>query len=184
MFVDPISWFFNSNGSQSRRRVYAFDENQRLDAHGRRPYRWLNNACEHATQASTLIKGRGCLVPRRCIAQPCAYNARRHVIPRAREYWDICTLDLRTPLRSLNHTANWEVHPGEINEAPLQMNSWAAPSFARLWPLSRYIHVPYIPLGEKEKEREAEKGREIATWSELVLLLKKEFFFIAKNKYR
>lgn len=63
-------------------------------------------ACVRAcNSASTLIKGRGCLVPRRCIAaQPCgAYNARRHVIRRAREYWDICTLDLRTPLRSLNH---------------------------------------------------------------------------------
>jgi len=54
--------------------------------------------CEHASQAA--LWSRDVDVSLLCIAQPCEHDARRH--DPMREYWDICMLDLRTPLRSLN----------------------------------------------------------------------------------
>lgn len=74
-------------------------------------------------------------------------------------------------------TANWEAHPAEINEAPLQMNSWAAPSLPRSPVVARKIYT-CIYLERKRGEEGGRGGRKIASRSELVPLLKKIFFYL------
>lgn len=168
----------------ARDRVYAFDENQRLDAHGTtvpltEPCVRARNSGKHFDQGTWMSRA----APLHCPTVRVQCTQTRD-LTRSRILRHMHARFTHSSSFTQSHaTANWEVHPGEINEAPLQMNSWAAPSFARLWPLSRYIHV-YIFGRKKRREKEAEKGKKIASRSELVSLFKKEFFFIAKSKYR
>lgn len=122
---------------------------------------------------------RGCLVPRCCIAQPCAYNARRHVIPRVREYWDTCTLDLRAPLRSLNHRRppiGKRIRPRLTKSLCKWIHGRHPRSLARLWSPTRYIHA-YISR-EKEKRRKERLRLGLNKY----LASQKRFFFIYYKK--
>lgn len=75
--------------------------------------------------------------------------------PTRREYWDICTLDLRAPLRSLNHRPppiGKRIRPRLTKPLCKWIHGRHPRSLARLWSLARYIHA-YI-LREKEEKRE------------------------------